>query len=297
MENNCIFISSRGILKSCSFHSKNPKSDCDNDSSYLYDMLNNQYENMSIYVCSKLLIYFIDKILPHINYKFVLVSGDSDSTVPDGLYENYKLLQLIETDKVVKWFCQNIIIEHSKVFQLPIGLDYHTIYINPNKNWRLEGEPTLPIHQEQILFNIKKMSKPFNDRKNKIYVNFTMADLWYQRKESIRIIPKELLEINNNFTPRTHNWEITSNYKFVLSPFGNGMDCHRTWEILCLGCIPIMKASQFKQMFEDLPVLNVNEWSDITDELLENTIKDFNKKVFNYDKLELNYWKSLINSK
>jgi hypothetical protein len=50
-------------------------------------------------------------------------------------------------------------------------------------------------------------------------------------------------------------------------------------------------------MFEDLPVLNVNEWSDITDELLENTIKDFNKKVFNYDKLELNYWKSLINSK
>ena len=79
-------------------------------------------------------------------------------------------------------------------------------------------------------------------------------------------------------------------YSFVLSPFGIGMDCHRTWEALCLGAIPILKAPHFTKMFEDLPVLIVNEWSDITESLLNNTIRDFKNKNFNYNKLTLQYW-------
>ena len=34
-----------------------------------------------------------------------------------------------------------------------------------------------------------------------------------------------------------------SSYKFALSPEGNGIDCHRTWECLYLGVIPIVKKS------------------------------------------------------
>jgi hypothetical protein len=33
------------------------------------------------------------------------------------------------------------------------------------------------------------------------------------------------------------------NYAFVASPYGGGPDCHRTWEALILGCIPIVKSS------------------------------------------------------
>ena len=84
-------------------------------------------------------------------------------------------------------------------------------------------------------------------------------------------------------------------YTFVLSPFGVGQDCHRTWEALCLGCIPILKAPNFKKMFENLPVLIVNEWSDITQELLDKTIQEFQSHEFNYEKLTLQYWTSQIN--
>jgi hypothetical protein len=79
-------------------------------------------------------------------------------------------------------------------------------------------------------------------------------------------------------------------YTFVLSPFGVGMDCHRTWESLCLGSIPIVKARNFEKMLEDLPVLIVNEWGEITQELLDKTIQSFKTRTFNYDKLQLSYW-------
>ena len=49
-------------------------------------------------------------------------------------------------------------------------------------------------------------------------------------------------------------------------------------------------------MFEELPVLIVNEWSDITKELLDKTIIEFQNKTFNYDKLTLQYWVKKINN-
>jgi hypothetical protein len=78
-------------------------------------------------------------------------------------------------------------------------------------------------------------------------------------------------------------------YKYVISPHGNGLDCHRTWESLALGCIPIIKTSPLDRMFEGLPVLIVKNWSDITQELLNN----FNPSKY-LDKLRLNYWKDLL---
>ena len=84
MENKCKIVCSRGLLKSCTFHSQNPKSSCNNDTSYLINMLlsNKNFDGMSIYVCSELLRFFVNKILPKITNKFILVSGDSDLCVP-----------------------------------------------------------------------------------------------------------------------------------------------------------------------------------------------------------------------
>jgi hypothetical protein len=89
---------------------------------------------------------------------------------------------------------------------------------------------------------------------------------------------------------RSQTWGEMCKYSFVLSPFGNGYDCHRTWEALCLGAIPIVRAKHFKDLFADLPVLNVDEWSDVTQELLQNTMREFKQKKFNYEKLTLKYW-------
>ena len=99
MEANAYFVNSRGLLKSCDFHSPNPHSSWCYDTDYLNIMANekiNMFDGMSIYVCTEVLPYFLNEVLPKINNTFYLVSGDSDAKVPNGLidiYHNPKVLE------------------------------------------------------------------------------------------------------------------------------------------------------------------------------------------------------------
>ena len=294
MENLCHFVCSRGLLKSCNFHSINPKSSCNNDFNYLFEMLNskNMFDGMSIYICSDLLKFFVNQILPKINNTFILVTGDSDMNVPMDALSKSETLILWENVYLLKWFSQNTQLQHHiKMIQLPIGLDYHTISNNSTHCWKQPGEGHLPRFQEGNIIKLRQQMNPFFERIPKIYINFSVGnDRFGQRKDAFIKIPNNLLIINQNFMHRTTTWNNITKYSFVLSPFGIGMDCHRTWEALCLGAIPILKAPHFTKMFEDLPVLIVNEWSDITESLLNNTIRDFKNKNFNYNKLTLQYW-------
>ena len=45
-----------------------------------------------------------------------------------------------------------------------------------------------------------------------------------------------------------------------------------------------------KDLFDDLPVLIVDTWGDISENLLRSTIEDFKDKKFNVEKLNLSYW-------
>jgi len=296
-EHLCKFVSSRGLLKSCDFHSSSPKSDCDNDSGYLLLMLHKMFDGMSIYVCSSLLSFFVNNIFPKINKKFTLVSGDSDKCIPTEALSSQQFNLLTNSQFLIKWFSQNTRnLENRKLFQLPIGLDYHTILNNPACNWKRHGEGHLPYEQENILIKIKESSKSFHDRIPQIYVNFSLNSstnrIANDRTKSLAEINPALLALHLSFIPRTENWRNISRYTFVLSPFGHGLDCHRTWEALCLGCIPIVKAPLFNKLFEDLPVLNVNKWSDVNKKLLDETIEIFKTKKFNYNKLLLEHWVS-----
>ena len=298
MENLCHYMCSRGMLKSCDFHSPKPNSSCNNDTEYLKNMLKskNMKNGMSIYVCSDLLRFFVNSILPNIRYNFVLVSGDSDLCVPKESLKMGETIKLLNSPYLLKWLTQNTRIQdNNKIIQLPIGLDYHTIANNPNCSWKLPEENPLPIFQESTLVSIKEKSIPFYERIPKIYITFiTTNDRFGQRQNALNVIPKELMIKKNNFTPRTELWKEMINYTFILSPAGVGLDCHRTWEALCLGCIPIICILEFKKMFEDLPVLVVNNWGEITEELLHQTIELFKTKEFNYEKLKSSYWKNMI---
>jgi hypothetical protein len=80
-----------------------------------------------------------------------------------------------------------------------------------------------------------------------------------------------------------------SQSRFVLSPTGNGIDCHRTWEAMYLGAIPIVRRVHWPFADLELPVLVVNEWRDLL-------IRDLDKiKVpYNPDWNE-EFWDSFYN--
>ena len=58
--------------------------------------------------------------------------------------------------------------------------------------------------------------------------------------------------------------------RFLISPHGNGLDSHSTWEALMCGCIPIVPSSPLNKIYKNLPVWIIDDWSEITE---ESTIK------------------------
>ena len=87
-------------------------------------------------------------------------------------------------------------------------------------------------------------------------------------------------------------------HRFVISPAGNGLDCHGTWEALLSGCIPIVPVSPLLPMFDNLPVWFVSSWDEVTDEILEEKAQEFLSKIdeFNFEKVFADYWKHEINN-
>ncbi len=57
--------------------------------------------------------------------------------------------------------------------------------------------------------------------------------------------------------PQEQLWREYSSAAFGISPPGRGVDCHRTWEMLYFGMIPIVLSSSLDPMFQGLPVVIV----------------------------------------
>ena len=80
---------------------------------------------------------------------------------------------------------------------------------------------------------------------------------------------KEWAKVNQQRAPYSvflHNLAIS---KFMICPKGNGVDCHRNWEVLYMRRVPIMTKDPYLEvLFENYPVLFVDKYSDITEELL-----------------------------
>lgn len=73
------------------------------------------------------------------------------------------------------------------------------------------------------------------------------------------------------------------NHKFMICPQGNGVDCHRNWEVLYLKRVPIMKRTAYLQeLYKDYPVLWVDDYAEVTKTLLTNS-EDLYDRARNLD--------------
>ena len=216
---------------------------------------------------------------------------------------------LLATPKLLHWFCQNWCGgKHKKVTSIPIGLDYHTMAskVKWGPSWLSCAE------QERQIMEIRESSKPSWERSAKVYGNFHFGNLdakfvvfktrhpivshSYDRRDAHLLCSDKVMEYEAEPLARVDTWRRQSQFAFVASPHGCGLDCHRTWEALVLGCIPIVKRSKLDVLFEDLPVLVVDSWDQLTPDLLQQTIQDMKSKTFNQHKLFLSYWSNLIKS-
>ena len=128
----------------------------------------------------------------------------------------------------------------------------------------------------------------------------------YQKINSALDTPRDQIR---NIMTRHKNIEFTKDYlsveayfqklqhyRFVISPAGNGLDCHAHWEALLAGCIPIIPHSYLDSLFDNLPVWLLSDWNEITDESIIEKSKFFSDKDnWIFEKCFADWWKDHIN--
>lgn len=218
---------------------------------------------------------FFTTIHPHIKYSYILISHNHDYSAPG------KFKYILKDPKILLWFTQNPdIANHPKLIGIPIGLS--------NKHW-----PHAQTHPDAITY-VQHLI-PFDIQKRYLlYVNFhinTNPSVRQPVYDYFSSQPFSIVMTNRVYKDYLQDLTIS---KFVVSPHGNGLDCHRTWEALYMGSFPVVKSSTLDPLYQDLPVLVVKEWTDITKKFLEEQYPIFRAKKYNYNRLYFKYWEDLI---
>jgi hypothetical protein len=204
------FVSSRGILHSCDVKPSHPASGS-TDISYLrnldktwsslqHDFSENKRSKppATIYVCTDALSHFCMEVLPKINWKFNLVSGDSDTAVSPEI-QGDAFCSIIGSPHLNRWFAQNKNVSCDRLFSLPIGLDFHTLWSNP---LAFGGGPLLPSSQESQLRSVFRNSPSSADRTLKMYCNWHFQVNRGNRLECLNTIDKNLCHFEEKFCNR-----------------------------------------------------------------------------------------------
>lgn len=122
-----------------------------------------------------------------------------------------------------------------------------------------------------------------------------------RRRGNLEINRKNILKtlaannINNTILDYSTYYKTLPKYKFIISPEGNGIDCHRHYEALMAGCIPIVEYNEhISEKYGDVPILYTKDYSEINDKYLEEVYERMSKKVYNFSKLFLNFFNQEI---
>ena len=206
----------------------------------------------------------------------------------------------LENNKLAHWFLLNKPFHHEKLSAIPLGLNHDRQAVSLRTWMSGHGDITCSI------------GKDYHTRINKMLVNF--ENTYKERPPLLQKARTDWSDIAHiaKTLPATHServssetdhggcywapitdpcfYTILSSYRFILSPRGEGEDCHRTWEALYVGTIPIVKSSSIDELFEGLPVIIVQEWSEITSEFLERKYQEFQETTFSTEPLTGRFW-------
>lgn len=157
----------------------------------------------------------------------------------------------------------------------PIGYCFHIV------NYIKKDKKTLPLigsHEQIVLCSI--ISTTDNRRRGNNIIN---------RNIILKNLKKN--NIKNTLVNYKKYYEELPNYKFIISPEGNGIDCHRHYEALMAGCIPILEHNIYmKEKYKELPILYTTDYSEITPEYLEKKYNEMIHQKYNFNKLFIDYY-------
>jgi len=231
-------------------------------------------ESEIVFVKSDYLRRFFSEVHPRIKHPYVLISHNSDESI-DESYLKYV------DDKIIHWYTQNLLARHPKISALPIGLE---------NIWHCCNG--IPIEFDLI----RRMLGRVCEKKPRILMSFSIANNRLERELVYRSLKNHPLVDADTFGNPWRYKKALKKYMFVLSPPGNGFDCYRTWEAMCLRVVPIVKRSIINEQVE-LPCLCVSNWNEL-DELSAHDLSSIYYRFYPENKDNSHaffpYWRARI---
>ena len=235
---------------------------------------------------------FFNRIINLFTKKIILVTLETDGFDMKQEYVNHPL--------ITRWFTWNKPYDHPKVYCLPIGLNYDRQEFILEKF--LNFKTPLKTSERKLLC----MNCSLDTSHTRGSLLYKVLNDWKEFCVVVENIP--FIQIYNKpsfvdgqiriMVTNPKCYDLVSTYKFILSPQGAGLDCHRTWEALYLDIIPIVLSSAINEIYEDLPILVLKDWNEITEDFLNEKYKEISLKKergeYKIEKMYCSYWLNRI---
>ncbi len=251
----------------------------------------------SIFVFGHNLPSFIETVAPRLRNKYVLITGNSDENIDE------RYLRFLDNSPLLTaWFAQNVVINHEKLFIIPIGI--------ANPKWA-HGRPDLVAAATcTSSIGAAPVAAPPDDiSRDKLCYAYFSKDTNEAARGPVVAKAREVC----GWTPHMSYPEYITTlgtYKFAFCPNGNGVDTHRLWEALYQGTIciivnnPPTAKDQRQTIFNkrlvkelNVPVVIVDDWSKVSRDLLNNIdYQTLQQEAFNAQSLRFSYWETRIKS-
>lgn len=202
------------------------------------------------------------------NREYILITGMSDKPINKSRFEK-------KPKCIKRWFAVNAVYDHPDLIPIPLGIENHMGMSKgqyTDHKWLVENIDYLQVQTKHDV----------------IYCNYKEHTNPKLRKGIVSSLSKKGFDLRvDDFMSYPDYCQRMAECKYVLCPPGNGIDTHRLWEALYMGCVPITLESRIYQ-FYDLPIIQVKSWEDLTGRKLNRNRK------FDYCQLYMSYWKEKI---
>lgn len=221
-------------------------------------------QNMLVYVKTDKILDFFDQV-KDLPYNYIIITHNSDHNITEEIYKH-------KPKNILHWFAQNCLVPYNDVTPIPIGLERPGVGGSGDINVLKRNIVSSSLEKNILCYTA------FSPSTNPEARNF------HKREWEYREIERVSFEDYINKLSKS---------RFTLAPPGNGHDCHRTWEALYLGTIPIVIDSECNRGFKN--VLRVDSFNSIklNSETLLATWFEYEGKI-DTSELRFSYWKKLI---
>lgn len=250
----------------------NPRIESQTNKFIHLESLTSEWNNPQLLFCYSHRLHVFQEKVHLLKNPFVLVSHNEDTNITDTF------IPLLEHPLLIKWFAQNQMILHPKLHWLPIAIA-NTMWPHGNLDclqYVLSFQESIPKTNDFYFFFSVYTNEPIRSSCKEV---LSQKGLWFGEKQ--------------NYMSYLHN---LSTHKFCIAPPGNGVDCHRIWECLYFGVVPILLRSRFTEIISQyFPCVLLNSWNDFDkEEILKNYNPDWIQKIQQSPFLNIQHWKSII---